>query len=206
MNKEKVLIFDYDGTIVNSAREVLRAFNEVAPKYDLKKLKSMDELGKLYRKNVFMGILDRGLEKTKLKKFFSDWRMPYLKNCLKIKAFKGMKKVLNELAKNNKIIVISSNSMDVIRKSARHLGLDIGEIIGGEREISKIVKINRIKARFRGREIYYIGDTIGDMKEARKAGVRSIAVTWGFNSKKDLIKAKPDFITDKSEDLIKILH
>ncbi len=37
-----------------------------------------------------------------------------------------------------------------------------------------------------------VGDTAADVEAARAAGVRAIAVTWGYDSRADLEKARPD--------------
>jgi len=202
--KKRVLIFDYDGTIVDSTKEVFLGFNEIAGKYGLKKLKSKKELGKLYEDNVFQGLLDYGLKKKELIPFFNEWRIPYLRNFMKIRAFKGMKQVIKKLKKNNFVFIITSNSTDAVKKSMNHLRIHIDNIFGGDREKSKVVKINKIKKRYKNCEIFYIGDTKGDVIEAEKAGVKSVAVTWGLHSKKVLKRAEPDIIINKPRQLLQL--
>ncbi len=51
---------------------------------------------------------------------------------------------------------------------------------------------------------YYIGDTAGDVREAKQAGVKAVAVTWGWHSRETLEAAGPDFIVQEPEDLLKI--
>ena len=43
---------------------------------------------------------------------------------------------------------------------------------------------------------YYIGDSPGDIKTAKNANVHSIAVTWGFRSRPELLSENPEFIVD----------
>jgi phosphoglycolate phosphatase len=61
-------------------------------------------------------------------------------------------------------------------------------------------------ARFQiGRDrTYYIGDTAGDIREARAAGVRTVAVTWGWHSRERLAATQPDFLVDTPEELLSI--
>ena len=54
-------------------------------------------------------------------------------------------------------------------------------------------------------ELVYVCDETRDVQAARKAGLRSIAVTWGFNSRKALEKAGPDFIIDQPDELLGII-
>ena len=43
---------------------------------------------------------------------------------------------------------------------------------------------------------YYVGDETRDIEAAKTAGVKSIAVTYGMNTKDVLQKSEPDIITD----------
>jgi phosphoglycolate phosphatase len=52
---------------------------------------------------------------------------------------------------------------------------------------------------------FYIGDTVGDIKEARAAGVWTVAVTWGWHSRERLLAARPDFLVDTPEELLQIV-
>jgi phosphoglycolate phosphatase len=54
-------------------------------------------------------------------------------------------------------------------------------------------------------ELFYIGDTLGDIHEAHEARVKSIAVTWGYHSRKELEKIKPDYIVDRPKALLNVL-
>ena len=61
------------------------------------------------------------------------------------------------------------------------------------------------KFRTKPRQTFFITDTVGDIKIARKSGLRTIAVTWGFHGKIVLKKAKPDYIVSTFNELSKIL-
>ncbi|EKD22896.1 MAG: hypothetical protein ACD_83C00203G0001, partial [uncultured bacterium] len=41
---------------------------------------------------------------------------------------------------------------------------------------------------------FYIGDTAGDIESGKSAGIKTIGITWGFNSKSTIQKANPDYI------------
>ncbi|MGZ3648342.1 MAG: HAD family hydrolase [Syntrophales bacterium] len=49
-----------------------------------------------------------------------------------------------------------------------------------------------------------MGDTTGDIKEARLAGVRTVAVTWGWHSKEKLETVRPDYLIETVKDLLQI--
>ena len=51
-------------------------------------------------------------------------------------------------------------------------------------------------------KVFYIGDTVGDIMEAKKAGVKSIAASWGYHKRECLVNCSPDILIDKPGDLI----
>jgi phosphoglycolate phosphatase len=53
-------------------------------------------------------------------------------------------------------------------------------------------------------DIYYIGDTTGDIKEGKQAGVKTVGVTWGWHSKEKMAAAKPDYLFDSSQELLQL--
>lgn len=202
----KVILFDYDGTIIDSTDAVRKAFNLIAEKYGMKKAKNKEDFGKLYDKNLYIGLMKKGLEADRAKDFVLEWRKPLFNSYNKIKIFNGIKNVIEKLSKNNEIYVITSNVSDIIEDSIKNLGIKgIKEVLGGDKEKSKTIKIENIKKKYPGLEVYYIGDTKGDVLEAKEANVNSIAVSWGLHSRNKLEKAKPDFIVDRPEELLKII-
>ncbi|MEK6927495.1 MAG: HAD family hydrolase [Nanoarchaeota archaeon] len=204
--KEKVIIFDFDGTIVNSSKAIMNAFNAIAEKYGLKKLGSLEDFKELYEGNVYEGIISRGLNKERLNEFFDDWRLPLLDENAEIKLINGMKEVIAILEKNNKLCVITSNSDAYVEKLLEKFGiLGIGVVLGGNVNHSKVAKIKMIIKKYGKREYYYVGDTAGDMIEAKKAGIRAIGVSWGVHSHEMLEKSGADFVADGPEELLGIL-
>ncbi len=51
----------------------------------------------------------------------------------------------------------------------------------------------------------YVGDEIRDVEAAKKAGIRVIGVSWGYNSKNALLKAKPDHVIENPEEIESIV-
>jgi phosphoglycolate phosphatase len=78
------------------------------------------------------------------------------------------------------------------------------DIFGSDFRFSKKEKIDYALAKYRiARErAFYIGDTAGDILEARAAGVRSVAVTWGWHSRERLAAVNPDYLVDTPEGLL----
>jgi phosphoglycolate phosphatase-like HAD superfamily hydrolase len=50
-------------------------------------------------------------------------------------------------------------------------------------------------------KVFYIGDETRDIEAAKKAGIKSIAVTWGYNTKAILDNSNPDFLCESTDAL-----
>jgi phosphoglycolate phosphatase len=50
-----------------------------------------------------------------------------------------------------------------------------------------------------------IGDSASDIRYAKRAGVQSIAATWGWQQRDRLVKENPDFIVDSVHELAILL-
>lgn len=202
---DKILIFDFDGVIADSFNVVMKILSENCEKYGLRKIKSKEDFFKLFDSNIFSSLLVSGLMPSKLKMLKSSLKDELYGKYDKVKVFPGIKKVINELGRNNKIFIISSNFEKILFNYLKKHSIKFDSIYGADKEISKIRKIKIIKNKYKNREIYYIGDTKGDVIESRKAGIKNVAVSWGYHPKKRLLQAKPDFIADRPEQLLDIL-
>ena len=52
-------------------------------------------------------------------------------------------------------------------------------------------------------EVWYVGDSVQDVETAHAAGVRCVAVTWGFQDADRLAAAQPTLLADNAEELLK---
>ena len=50
-------------------------------------------------------------------------------------------------------------------------------------------------------DVYFVGDEVRDIEAGKKAGIKTIAVSWGYNTKDALAKEQPDYIIDTPLDL-----
>ena len=200
-----MILFDYDGTIADTFGAYAKEYVKVAHLFGIKK-DSKDDFKHLYENNLSDSLAKLGVEGKKIIELIYKIREPYMKDYGLLKLFRGMKEVVNKLAEKHDVYVITSNLTHVIEGSMKHYGIrGIKKVIGGDVEMSKIKKIDRLKKKYKGFEIYYIGDTIGDVKESKVAGVKCVAVTWGYHSRKELENVGADYVVDKPEELLKIL-
>jgi phosphoglycolate phosphatase len=79
------------------------------------------------------------------------------------------------------------------------------DVLGADFNFSKVEKILYAKGHYGmdARHTAYICDTAGDIREAREAGVKTVAVTWGWHPRERLERARPDAIVERPEDLLR---
>ena len=160
----------------------------------------------MFDDNFYEGIIKKGID---LAAFMNASRsMPTEYDCDQMAPFAPLLPILMELKKENILTVISSNVSRVINNILSRHGFDgcFRDVLGADFSYSKIEKIHHAVDSFQvGKDrTYYIGDTTGDIKEARLAGVKTIAVTWGWHSKEKLETVRPDYLIETVDDLLMI--
>jgi phosphoglycolate phosphatase len=205
LKNKKVLIFDYDGVIVDSLDLTLEVIGPFAQKYHLPEVKTRKDIGKFFETNFFDTLKRFGLTKVHAQEFLEALKKQHKKKESELQVFSGMHNVLIELASKNTLVIISSNHKYAIENYLKKQKLDtiVSFIAGAETKGSKTDKIIDVIIKFTTpkEDVYYIGDTIGDVLEGKKAGVKTVAVSWGWHDKEKLITASPDYLLDEVKQL-----
>lgn len=209
MNNKKLLIFDYDGVIVNSLSVVLIILKEIEQKYAPLKITSEDDIRELFRNNFFDSVQKLGLSKEKCQELLAEIKKYSLLYHDRFHPFPGIVSLLQSIKNMFNLTIISSNHSEAIKSELKQFGLEgiFHIIIGGEKITDKVEKIKLLlkSLSIRKENVYLISDTIGDIKEGKEAGIKTIAVSWGYHSKKLLETVKPDYLFEKVEDFGKFL-
>ena len=199
---KNVLIFDYDGVLIDSFDLFMDHFLSSCRKYGFKGVYNKESFLKLFNGNMYESMFNMGLSKEQILKIVLNVKKSLIKDQEKIKFFDGIKESLENLSKNNILIVVTSNDTEVVERYFKSKKIDFfDEIVGSDKEPSKIKKIEYIKSKYSGENFYYFGDTTGDIIEGKNAGVKTVAVTWGWHDKAILKNEEPDYILESISDL-----
>jgi len=190
----RLIMFDYDGVIVDSLAVFVENFGAACRAHGLD-LGSPRDLVGLFDSNVYESMAARGLSAGTIDKILQDYEVRQ-NACLEdLALFAGMAVVLNRIARHHKVVIITSNlSVPTARILARAGIRGIEAVIGADQEKSKIKKIVRTKSRYPDLPAFYVGDTKGDMLEGRQAGARTVAVAWGWHDVAKLQEGVPDYL------------
>ena len=201
---KKLFLFDFDGVLVDSLDVYHRAVAWCLEKIGTPIIKTQEEYVSLFEENFYEAMAKKGVDLDAFSGALIEYasKVDYYQD---VAPFSAVLPVLEELCDNNILAIISSNSSRGIRKILARFQYNgcFQDILGSEFHLSKKIKIDHAVATYRiGRgNTYYVGDTSGDVREGKAAGVRTIAVTWGWHSRETLAAAQPDFIIDDPEEL-----
>lgn len=203
----KLLLFDFDGVLVDSLDVYEKTVTDCLHQIGQPLTRGRDEFLELFEGNFYESLVQQGIDMDK----FTAASVDILAGIdyAAMKPFDKIRPVLRELAKNHPLIVISSNDSPTIAEALRLYDFEgiFREILGSDFMLSKKDKIHYVIDKYNATlaDIYYIGDTIGDMKEGRQAGIKTVGVTWGWHTKEQMAATRPDYLFEQPEDLLKLM-
>lgn len=204
----KTLIFDFDGTIADDMQLMIGKFNKVANSFGLPQIRD-DEVEK-FRGQGSTGIFSTlKISKLKLLLLTRQLQNDFHNSLNECKPFKEIPKVLKNLKrKGYQLAIISSNTKENISKFLIQNNLEIFDFIHSGRNLfgkeHVILKAMR-QYDLNPKDCIYIGDEDRDVIAAKKAGIKVVAVTWGFNSRDLLEKYQPTFIAETPKELLHLV-
>ncbi len=175
----KTIIFDFDGTIADTLNITIKAANELSDKFKYEKI-----------------IFSKNLKDVSLRSFLKDnlkinfFLLPYyyflIKKTInlksnKIKSFNKIPEVINELSKEYRIVILSSNSRRTIELTLKSNSINISNInIITAGLFNKHVYLRKIMKKFNLKldEVIYVADEIRDIESCKKINIKIIAVSW----------------------------
>lgn len=216
MMSYKAVIFDLDGTLVNSLEDLADSMNEVLTNHGLPVhtyYEFRNFIGRGLRNLVIKALPEQNRDEELINSCLASMIDIYRGNCInKTKVYDGIPELLTELSKKGIKMAVFSNKADEFTKQIVKLllpNLHFEAIVGLTDEnlrkpnpanalaISKILNIAPS-------EIVYCGDSIIDMQTATNAGMYAAGVLWGFDTEDELLKTGAKLIIKKPCDLIEI--
>jgi len=201
-----LLVFDYDGVLVDSYNIFMSAFIDACKDAGYMLLAPEEEFVKLLDENLYQSMQAQGMTKDIILSIALKVKEHTLANQEQLQVFPGMQEAVRALSANHHLAVVTSNETEVVRQSLAALNLDYFEkIIGSDMEPSKTKSLIHLKKNYEGLMAYYIGDTIGDVKEGKKAAVHTVSVSWGWHGKR-VADAMPDYVVSQPFELVSLFN
>ena len=215
MKKFDTVVFDMDGTLLNTLEDLHDAMNHILKKYGYPE-KSLEEVRCAVGNGAgrFMkDMLPGGEENPEYEKLLKEYGAYYQAHCqIKTRPYDGIEALLGELNKRGIRIAIVSNKGDGAVKELNRqyfgeaIGTAVGERQGIRRKPAPDSVLEALKLMGSSKETaVYVGDSEVDYHTAANAGMTCVLVSWGFRHREQLEELKPDYIIDRPEELLEIL-
>jgi len=212
----KAIIFDLDGTLLNSLTDIADSVNTVLDKHNLPSHKLDD-----YKLMIGNGIeklvehaLPSDVSASDFDKYLNEIKAVYEANQItKTQPYDGVIDMLKEF--NNKGIslnILSNKPIDFTIMVVKHFLGDIkfDNILGAREGIPKKPNPHAVfeiieNIKIDKSDVLYVGDTGTDMKTADAAELSSVGVLWGFRGLDELLENGADFIINEPKELLNIV-
>lgn len=212
--KIKLIIFDLDGTLIDTLSDIEHIFNYVLIQ------NGYEERSKSFYKNNIGNGFENLLRKCLPGNFKGDF--DFLVNSVRERyeshlntktiVFDGITTVLEHLKKNKIKIAVISNKLHslAVRSVETYFNSYQIKVIGAEGGFSRKPNPDSTFHMLKhfnchSSDALFVGDSIVDIKTAQNANVSSVGVLWGNGDKEDFKKQKSDFILDSPQDILDIL-
>ena len=214
-----IIIFDLDGTLINTISDLGQACNHAlaACGYPTHKIEDYPRLVG----NGINKLIERALpeehrqEKTVLQ--VREYFVPYYDehNCDLTHPYEGIPELLHALkAAGHQLAVASNKYQAATEKIVAQLFPGIFDIVLGEREnVARkpdpqiVYDIHQtLNTQLSTLNSLYIGDSLVDANTARAAGCTLVLCTWGFEAAEKLAAFEPNYLIEKPEEILEIVH
>lgn len=180
---KKVIIFDMDGVIFDTANIAIQEMSRKYPELTQEIINTIlcgnfhDEFEKINLTRI------EETEEEKVKR-----RLLYSEKKKHASLFEGMRFLIESLHRKGGVLTLntsatSRNCIPLLEKA----GIEHFFDFFGTKEVSrsKVEKFFIIQERYQVKpeETIFITDTLGDLREAEVAGIPTVGVTWGAHSK-----------------------
>lgn len=210
MMKYTTVLFDLDGTLLDTLDDLTDAVNRSLVRYglqtrDRREVRAFLGNGAKY----LMEHAAPGLERERFDALLRDYKADYDANCVvKTAPYPGVEALLLTLrSRGVKTGIISNKPDSAVQPLYETFFADTMDIAVGEREGIRrkpapdtvLAAMERLGAT--AGKTLYVGDTEVDLETAGRAGVDCAAVTWGFRDPEQLIAAGAERLFDSAEAL-----
>ena len=200
----KTVIFDLDGTILDTLQDLKNAVNHGLNFYNLPE-KDLEFVRKAIGNGTTVLIqrcTPSSISESERNAVFNEFKSYYLAHYADYtKPYPGIKEMLERLYGQVRLAVVSNKDNDLTSKIIRKEFGNLFDIVQGSYLdhpkkpdpylINKIIKENNINKE----DCLYVGDTNVDKESATNVGLPYLLVNYGYRTKEELEKTCPEDTT-----------
>ena len=208
----KTVIFDLDGTLLNTLEDLKDAANFALSEFGYPK-RSLEEI-RCFVGNGVRKLIEHAVPEAceNIDECLCIFKKNYSENmCNNTVPYNGILKILKDLQNKGVKIGVGSNKFDSAVKELckKYFGNLVDIAVGQSDDVPKKPApegVFKVMKELGAEKIstVYIGDSEVDVQTAKNSGLPCIGVTWGFRNKNDLQGA--DYIIDNPCDIISVIR
>lgn len=215
MYRYKTVIFDLDGTLLDTLEDLKDSVNAALKAYGCKE-RTLDEVREFVGngiRNLMIKAVEGGEGHPEFENIFQYFKEDYKKNCKnKTKPYDGVIELLNQLKEDGIKLAVVSNKADFAVKELNDYYFEkLGMAATGEKEgvlrkpAPDVVYQTLKELQAKKDETVYVGDSEVDIMTAKNAGIPCISVLWGFRKKEFLMEQGGTFFAESPKELLSLL-
>ena len=215
MKKYKAVIFDLDGTLLNTLEDLADSVNYILQKfgYPQRRKKTIRRFLGNGIKRLMELSLPQNLNEKEREKAFLAFKEYYTEHCqIKTKPYPGLPELLGKLAaKEYKLAIVSNKNyaaVQALNKTyfSQYIQVAIGEKSGIRKKPAPDTVLAALKMLDCSKEeAVYVGDSEVDKATADNTGMDCILVSWGFRDKPELQSLKAKYLVDTPAEILNIV-
>lgn len=214
---KKLVIFDLDGTLINSIDDLGEATNHALatmgyPTHPMIVYPSL--VGSGVSKLIERALPEEARRQRVIEAMKREFKAYYDEHLTDhTKVYPGIHELLDEMTGRGIGLAVASNKYqtavsEIVRRLfprtewAAVMGHRDGIPVKPDPSIIFNVLLEHPTPKA---EVLYVGDSGIDMETARRACVESVGVTWGFRSRSELVSAHADHIVNDPDEILSLL-
>ncbi|MBM3257355.1 MAG: HAD family hydrolase [Candidatus Liptonbacteria bacterium] len=200
----KNIIFDWSGVVRDTLTNQMWIVNHIFKKYGVAEI-STEEFRENWKQPpalFYQKYLPENYNETERSKLFQELQLD--KDCPKATSFPEVVKLIRKCKERGYFLaVVSSDFPETLLPEVKEYKLEniFNEIITDANDklesVQKVIRENNLNLG----DTFFVGDSNHETDVAKKTGIKSIAVTWGFTSAQKLKTRNPDYIAHSVQEL-----
>lgn len=215
----RLVIFDLDGTLLNTIADLGTAVNHALslrgfPLHSLEAYRGM--VGHGVRNLITRALPEE--HKDMVEECLKDFLSYYIDHIdVLTRPYEGVKEIVGRLNSEGWLMAVASNKFQA--GTEKLVGSIFPHIpwvaVFGNREgkplkpdtalVEEIIALAEAKSGSALEKIVFVGDSETDMKTAQNAGLPAVAVTWGFRTREELTEAGAVNFAETAEEMFRLI-
>jgi phosphoglycolate phosphatase-like HAD superfamily hydrolase len=198
------IIFDWSGVVKDTVTSQLWIVNKIFEKYGVDGI-TLEELKENWEQPYvlfYQKYLPKDYIEEERVKMYRE--AVFDKNGPKSSAFPGIVDLIKRCKNNGMFLAVASSDFPetlLLEVEEYDLKNAFNEIVTGVSDkleaVRKIIEDNNLNLQ----NTFFVGDSNHEIDVAKKVGIKSVAVTWGFTSERKLRDRNPDYVAHNLQEL-----